>query len=274
MTILQSILLGIIQGLTEFIPVSSSGHLVLVPYLLNWHIPAQDAFIFDILVQVATLAAVFAYFWKDLVSMVAGFFKALLQGKPFSSPEARQGWLILLATVPAGLFGLLIKDAVEQAFSSPQATALFLLVTAGLLLIAERLGKRQRSLDTLTWVDALWIGIAQALAVFPGISRSGSTMTGGMLRGLERPSAARFSFLLSIPIMLAAGLLASLDLLSASKLGALLPAFIPGFIAAAITGYLAIGWLLEFLKKRPLLVFAAYCLALSLITLAVSLFRS
>lgn len=273
MTLFQSILLGIVQGLTEYIPVSSSGHLVLVPYLLNWNIPAQDAFIFDVLVQVATLLAVFAYFWKDLRSIAAAFVKGLLDRRPFDHPQARLGWYILLATLPAGLIGLLLKDAVENAFANPVGTAGFLLVTAGLLVTAERIGKRQRHLDALTWKDALWIGFSQALSIFPGVSRSGATITGGMWRDLDRPSAARFSFLLSIPIMLAAGLLALLDLFDAPNLAELLPGFIPGFIASAITGYLAIHWLLGYLKRRPLLVFAGYCLALSLLTLGVSLFR-
>jgi len=273
MTLLQSILLGIVQGLTEFLPISSSGHLVLVPYLLNWNIPAEDAFIFNVLVQVATLVAVFAYFWKDLVSIVTEFFRGLLARRPFDHPQARLGWNILVATVPAGVIGLVLKDAVEKAFASPIATAIFLLVTASLLVAAERLSKRQRGLEALTWIDAMWVGFSQALAIFPGISRSGSTITGGMSRGLDRASAARFSFLLSIPIMLAAGLLASLDLLDAPNLAKLLPNFIPGFIASAITGYLAIHWLLGFLKRRPLLVFAGYCLVLSLLTFLVSLVR-
>ena len=272
MTLFQSILLGIIQGLTEFLPVSSSGHLVIIPHLLGWNIPADEAFIFNVLVQVATLAAVIAYFWKDLVAIVKAVILGLVNGKPLADPQARLGWLIVAATIPAGLAGLLVKDLVEQAFNSLLATGIFLLVTAGLLTIAERLGKRQRELDSLKLGDSVWIGVAQAVAIFPGISRSGATITGGMLRGLQRPAAARFSFLMSIPIMLAAGLLAGLDLLDMPNFSRMLPVFIPGFAAAGFVGYLSIRWLLGYLTHRSLKVFAVYCLVIGLISIGASLF--
>ena len=272
MTIFQSILLGIVQGLTEFLPISSSGHLVIVPQLLGWEIPATEAFVFNVLVQVATLAAVIAYFWKDLVVILGAVLAGLAKRQPFSEPQARLGWLVVVATIPAGIFGLLIKDQVEQAFSSLLATGIFLLVTAGLLTLAEQLGKRQRELDSLSIGDAIFIGVAQALAIFPGVSRSGATITGGMLRGLERTAAARFSFILSIPIMLAAGLLAVLDLLEIPNFAQLLSVFIPGFLAAGITGYLSIRWLLKYLTQRPLSIFIYYCLAIGLLSIGVSLF--
>ena len=272
MTIIQSILLGIVQGLTEFLPISSSGHLVIVPHLLGWDIPAGEGFIFNVLVQVATLIAVVAYFWKDLLAIGRAFLSGLAQRQPFVDPQARLGWLILAASLPAGIIGLLIKDLVEQAFSSLIATGVFLLVTAGLLAIAERLGGRQRDLNSLSLSDALWIGLAQAMSIFPGVSRSGATITGGMLRGLQRAQAARFSFLMSIPIMLAAGLLAVLDLLEMPNFTHLLPVFIPGFISAAIIGYLSIRWLLGYLTRRPLTVFVAYCLVLGLLSIGAGLF--
>lgn len=273
MTLIQSILLGIVQGLTEFLPISSSAHLVIVPYLLNWEIPPAQAFVFDVLVQVATLVAVIAYFWKDLVAICKAFVRGIIQKTPFEETESRLGWLLLLATIPAGVFGLLVKSAIEAAFASPVATALFLLVTAGLLVIAEKIGKPNREIENLGWVDALWIGAFQAIAVFPGISRSGASMAGGMTRNLQRPAAARFAFLMSIPIMLAAGLLATLDLVKIPNLGTILPVFIPGFIVAAIVGYLSIRWLLRFLVHHTFYDFAIYCVVLSMITLTVSLIR-
>jgi undecaprenyl-diphosphatase len=273
MTLLQSILLGIVQGLTEFIPVSSSAHLVIVPYLFGWQIPAAEAFIFDVLVQVATLAAVIVYFWQDLWSILRAWVSGLLHRAPFQDAQARLGWYLILASVPAGVFGLLVKDAVESAFASPVATALALFVTAGLLLAAERLGKRTRPMQSLNWKDALWIGSAQALAIFPGVSRSGATIAGGMGRDLQRPPAARFAFLMSVPIMLAAGGLATLDLLEMPGFASLLPVFIPGFLAAALTGYLSIRWLLGYLARRPLTVFAVYCAGLGLLTLLITLVR-
>lgn len=268
MTLIQSIILGIVQGITEFLPVSSSGHLVIVPQLLGWQIPPEEAFVFDVLVQVATLLAVFAYFRQELAAVISAFLKSVARRQVGKDPLAKEGWFILLATIPAGIAGLLFKDAVESAFSSPVATAFSLFITAALLLIAERVGQKRRDLEGMSWIDALWIGLFQAIAVFPGVSRSGATMAGGMLRNFERPAAARFSFLLSIPIMLAAGLMASVDLLKIPNLSALLPVFVPGFVAAAIVGYLSIRWLLSYLSRRPLYVFSIYCIFAGLITLA------
>ena len=192
MTILQSILLGIVQGLTEFLPISSSGHLVIVPHLLGWHIPNADAFVFDVLVQLGTLLAVIIYFWKDLLGIIRAFFTGLVHRQPFADPQARQGWLIILATIPAGVIGLVLKSAVEDAFSSVLATGIFLIITAVMLAVGERIGKRIRNIEQLGWKEALWMGCFQALAIFPGVSRSGSTITGAMTRDLERPAAARF----------------------------------------------------------------------------------
>ena len=271
MTVIQSILLGVIQGLTEFLPISSSGHLVIVPFLLKWDIPPAEAFVFDVLVQVATLIAVLGFFWKDFYVILRGVLRGIQRRKPFETQPARMGWYILLSTIPAGIAGLLLKDVVERAFSSPTMTAVALLGTALLLVIAERVGKRQRSLASLTWLDALIIGVFQILALFPGLSRSGSTIAGAMTRDLERPAAARFSFLMAVPIMLVAGMLAVIDLTQIQELGALLPVFIPGFIAAAVVGYLAIGWLLSFLTRYSLYFFAAYCAIVGLIVLVLSL---
>ena len=273
MTFLQSILLGIIQGITEFLPISSSGHLVLVPHLLNWQLEPQAIFVFDVLVQVATLVAVFAYFWSDLTVIGKAFLTGLWQRTPFDNANSRLGWLILLATIPAGLAGLFLKDVLESALNSPLAASLFLFVTATLLVMAEQLGKRENSTARLTWLDALVIGVFQILALFPGVSRSGATITGGMLRRLDRPSAARFSFLMSIPIMLAAGLLAALDLFEIPNLSAVLPTFLAGFLAAAVTGYLSIRWLLRYLSQRSLYGFAAYCVGFGALNLIVLLIR-
>lgn len=273
MTIFQSMLLGLVQGLTEFLPISSSGHLVIVPYLLGWDIPAKDAFIFDVLVQVATLVAVVAYFWSDLLKIIQGFYHGLRIKKPLADEYSRLGIFILIATLPAGLIGLLIKDLVEHAFGSPVMTAVFLFGTAGLLILAEKVGARNRKLHQMTWIDALWMGFFQALSVFPGISRSGSTITGGMVRNFERESAARFSLLMSIPIMLAAGLLTTLDMLSLPNWGQGLIVFIPGFIIAAISGYLSIRWLLKYLIRGSLYLFAGYCVGIGILTIIVSLIR-
>lgn len=269
MSVTQVTLLGIIQGLTEFIPVSSSGHLVLIPYFLNWRFAESDAFIFDVLVQVATLLAVLVYYREDFWSIAKAMVKGIWQRRPFDSLPARLGWFLILATIPAGLIGLALKSKVEQAFSNPLATAIFLLGTALLLLVAERLGRRRRDWEQITWADALWMGFFQALAIFPGLSRSGAVITGGMLRNLKRPPAARFTFLMSFPIMLAAGMVAFLDLLRLPDVGSQLVTFLPGFVVAALTGYLAIRWLVGYLSKHPLYIFSIYCTAIALLTLLV-----
>jgi undecaprenyl-diphosphatase len=264
MSIFQSFILGIVQGLTEFLPISSSGHLVLVPALLGWDLPPDKAFVFDVLVQLGTLVAVFIYFRTDLRSIARAMWLGFRQRKPLGSDEARLGWYIVLATLPAGFAGLLLKSLVEETFDSVQATAYFLFLTAFFLLFAEWLGRRTRSLKEITWADALWIGIFQVAAMFPGVSRSGSTISAGMLRNLDRTAAARFSFLMAIPIMLAAGLLSLVDLRQIANLDEFLPVLGVGFLTSALTGYLAIRWLIAFLSRRSLVYFAVYVLLLGL----------
>lgn len=271
MTLIQAFILGIVQGLTEFLPVSSSAHLVITPMLFQWSIPEQQAFIFDVIVQVGTLVAVILYFRRDLLGILRAFFQGLIQRQPFASPQARLGWLILLASLPAGILGLLLKAQVEQAFSSPLMAGVFLLITAALLTAGEQLGKHTRSFDQLTWRDALWIGFFQAASIFPGISRSGSTISGGMLKSFDRPSAARFSFLMSIPIMLAAGLLTLNDLSRTVEFSSQVAPLVVGFATAAVAGYLSIHWLLAYLSRSSFYVFIIYCVILGILTILISL---
>ena len=275
MTILQAIVLGIVQGLTEFIPVSSSAHLVLVQWLLGWTFDEQTAFVFGVLVQWGTLVAVFVYFWGDVWLIARAVLGGLAHCKPFGSFEARLGWWVVLATIPAVVFGLLLKDRVEDAFSAPAVVASLLFVTAAILFAAERFGKRLRDLRQFDAGDALTIGFAQALALFPGVSRSGATIGAGMLRHLDRPAAARFSFLMSIPALLGAGVVALVDLFqNAALLSSLALPLAAGFLAAAVSGYLCIRWLLGYLQRRSLVVFAAYCLVFGAACLVLALARS
>jgi undecaprenyl-diphosphatase len=270
-SVVQAIILGIIQGLTEFLPVSSSAHLVIVPYLLGWKLPAAGVFVFDVLVQIPSLFAVIIFFWRDLWEIAVAWLRGLWERKPFASAPARMGWLLILATIPAGLFGLLVKDAIESSFSQPAQTGFQLWITAALLVLAEWLGKRTRGLAQLDWKDALWIGVAQAASVYPGISRSGSTIAGGMTRHLDRPAAARFAFLMAVPIMSAAGLLAVGDLAATPGVERLLPVYLPGFLASGIVSYIAIRWLIRYVAKHPLWVFALYCFVLGGVVMLVSL---
>ena len=254
MTILHAFLLGIIQGLTEFIPVSSTAHLLISQTLLK--IPADDAmFSFLVIVQLGTIVSLFAFYWKDLLSIA----KATLDFRR-STPERNLGIFIIIATIPALLAGYLLKDAVEALFKQPMLEASIRLFTAAVLLaLAEGLTKKSRTLDSMTWFDALMVGVMQVSAVFPGASRSGATISGGMFRGFDRPSAARFAFLMSAPVMLAAGGYEMLDVVKMPNLGDFLPLLAVGFITAAIVGWFAIKWLIDYLSKRSLYVFAIYC---------------
>jgi undecaprenyl-diphosphatase len=254
MTLLHSFLLGILQGLTEFIPVSSTAHLLIGQRLLG--LPADDAmFSFLVIVQLGTLVSLFAFYWKDLLSIV----RATLNVRR-STPERNLGIYIIVATIPALLAGYLLKDAVEALFKQPVLEASIRLFSAAILLtLAEWLSRKNRTLESMTWLDALIVGLFQIIAVFPGASRSGSTIAGGMFRGFDRPSAARFAFLMSIPVMLAAGGYEMLDVLQMPNVSSFLPLLAVGFITAAVVGWFAIKWLINYLSKHSLYVFAAYC---------------
>jgi len=295
---LRAFLLGVLQGATEFLPVSSSGHLVLVPWLLDWPAPGLA---FDAVVHWGTALAVVAYFWRDWVSLVRAFFRSLrdltwrrlrpapkgiqsqerertsdreVASQPSSgSAEARLAWLILLGTLPAALAGWLLEDFFEAMFARPATAAAFLLVTAALLTASERLGRRRRDLDTLAWPDALLVGIAQTLAIFPGISRSGATIAAGLARGLRREPAARFSFLLATPIILGAGLLKVTDLAQVGGLAAQVPTLLVGFVTAAVVGLGCIHFLLRYLQRRRLYPFAIYCTVVGITCLLLALPR-
>lgn len=270
MSIFQAIILGITQGLTEFLPISSSGHLVILPFFLNWQLPQKEAFIFNVLVQIGTLVAVLIYFRKELRDIFVAFFQQLGKGTPFATPDSRMGWLLIVATIPAGLAGLFLKDGVEQTFSSPLFAGIALLVTGLLMVIAERVNLRIKESYDITLLDALVMGLMQALALFPGISRSGATISGGMMRHIRRKDAGNFSFLMSIPIMLAAGGLSTYEMLTEiTNLGEFIPIMAVGFVTAGVVGYLAIRWLLKFIKNHSLIYFSFYCFILGTVTILV-----
>ncbi len=258
MNLFHAALLGIIQGLTEFLPVSSSGHLILVRHLLG--LPEEDmaAFIFDVLVQMGTWVAVIIYYRHELLVIGNNMFANLFRRKP-ATAEARLGWLILLATVPAVIAGWLLKDSIIGTLSSLPATGLLMLGTALLLVAAELVGHRLRAVEDLRPADAIWIGAAQTLALLPAISRSAATLFGGMARNLRRDQAARFAFLIAVPVMPAAAIVALLQLETLPQASSLLLPLAVGFLAAAVIGYLSIRWLLNYLATRSLFPFAIYC---------------
>lgn len=271
MTILQAFVLGVVQGLTEFLPVSSSAHLVLVPSLLGWELDPAFAFVFDVLVQMGTLVAVVVFFAPTLGRMVTAGWSGLVNRRPLADPDSRLAWLIVLATIPALVLGIALHDVVEAAFQSVTAVSVFLLVTAGLLTAAERFGKPERPASDLRPPDALIIGLAQALALFPGISRSGATISAGLFRRLLRPEAARFSFLMSVPVMIGAGVVGLRDLAALSPDVSSLAPLVVGFVTAAVVGYLSIRWLLGYLTSHSLIIFAIYCAVVGLATLILQL---
>ena len=262
MNLIHAFFLGIIQGLTEFIPVSSTAHLLIGQQIFN--IPSNDlVFAFLVIIQIGTVLSLLILFWQDILMLIKAFF-----AKPFSTPENKLAWNIIFATVPAALFGFLLRNVIKMLFSMPLLQASIRLFSAAILLsLAEWLGKRARQLDAMTWVDALIIGFFQIIAVFPGASRSGTTISSGLLRGFDRPSAARFAFLMSIPIMLGAGSYQMINIAPIPGLAEFLPALVVGFITAAIVGWLAVRWLLQYLTKHSLYVFSAYCALVGIIVL-------
>ncbi|MBN1179284.1 MAG: undecaprenyl-diphosphate phosphatase [Anaerolineae bacterium] len=267
MSLIQALILGVLQGATEFLPVSSSGHLVLVPWLLGWSAPGLA---FDTIVHWGTAFAVLGYFWRDWLALARACWEAVRR-RSLQDPQARLAVWIVLGTLPAGVVGVLLEDFFESMFARPVAAAAFLLVTAAVLTLSERFSRRQRDLAHLTWLDALLIGVGQAMAIFPGLSRSGMTIATGMARGLQREPAARFSFLLATPLILGAGLLQVIDLAQAGDLVAQAPLLGVGFAAALATGLGCIHFLLRYLQRRPVYPFAIYCAVAGGVCLVVAL---
>lgn len=260
MSILEAILIGIVQGLSEFLPISSTAHMTLAGRALGLIESPESWTAFIAVVQLGTLAAVLAYFRRDIFLIMRDFLRESLQRKPFrhQSINARMGWYIIIGTIPIAVVGLLAKDFIEGAFTKNLiviGSSLFLL---GIILeIAERTGKFEREIDRTTVGDAVWVGLAQVMALIPGSSRSGTTITAGMFLGLKREAAARFSFLLSIPAIGASGILEIFEAvkhLDSSGIAALITAT----VVAGLSGYLCIALLLRYLRTRTTRIFVFY----------------
>ncbi len=255
MTLLEAIIIGIIQGATEFLPISSDGHLVLIPAIFNL---SQPDLVLIGLVHAGTLVAIVGYFWRDLWAIGRAFLNGILTRDPMGTTNSRLGWYMLLGSVPAAIVGLALTDFFERQFQSPVMAAAGLLVTAAFLIVGERLLRGTKSIDKLNAVDTLIIGSLQVLALLPGVSRSGTTIAAGLWRGLDRPTAARFSFLVGLPAIAGAGLLSIIEIFSAQ--GSLpMTYYLAAFVAAAVTGYLCIAFLLSWVKRHSLYIFAIYC---------------
>jgi undecaprenyl-diphosphatase len=274
MTFLQSFFLGIIQGLTEFIPVSSTAHLLIGQRLLN--IPSNGRIVsFHVIIQLGTVVALLLFFWKDIWALVQAFFLGIWHKKLFETQDALLGWLLIVATLPALVVGFLLKDVMDLLFRNPILLAGIRLLTSAILLaVVEHFGRRERTLESVSWMDALAVGLFQIISIFPGASRSGSTIAGGIIRGFDRPSAARLSFLMSAPILIAAGAYETLRVIQSDGATEFLPYLAVGFITAGVVGWFSIRWLLGYLRKHSLYVFAAYCAVVGLVCLAFSLFSA
>jgi undecaprenyl-diphosphatase len=263
-TLLQALVMGVVQGLTEFLPVSSSGHLVLVPALLGWDDPLITSLEFSVVIHIGTLIALLAYFRHDWLRLVPAGFAAIRDRSLADDPDRRLAWLLAAATIPAGVAGFLLQDLAETTFRTVELVVAMVVVGGLILFTAERLGRRNREIGGVTFPIAVGIGCAQALALVPGISRSGISISAGLLAGLERETAARFSFLLATPITAAAAAWEARALLTGEATVTLQAGpLLVGIAAAMVSGFVAIAVLLRFLRTRSTDVFVAYRLVLA-----------
>ena len=261
MEFLQAIVFGIIQGLTEFIPISSTAHLRIIPALLGW---TDKGAAFTAVIQIGTLIATFIYFRKDIVELVSGFFKAIEDKTYFGNTYFRLSMLLILGTIPIGIFGLLLKNYIKGGARGLYVISASLILIAVLLFIAEKVASKKKNLEDVTIKDGIIIGFAQVLALIPGSSRSGVTIMGGLFCGLKRDVAARYSFLLSIPAVTISGFYELYDERAHLLNGSIIP-IIVATLVAGIVGYYAIDFLLKFLKTKSNLMFIVYRIVLAII---------
>jgi len=271
MPLLHAIVLGIVQGLTEFLPVSSSAHLIVIPSLLGWD---DGGLTFDVALHVGTLAAVLIYFFKDWVQIIAHGFGLKLGRDPELTKNRMLLWILAVGSIPAAIAGALFEKQAETSLRSPFLIAAMAIVVGLIMWMAEFMGRKQKTLSHVSMVDSITVGVAQAFAVIPGVSRSGSTIAAGMFRNLERETAARFSFLLSTPIIGGAALKKLWDM---HKDHVSIPhdertAFLAGILAAAISGAIVIQFFLNYLRRRSLDVFIWYRIVFGIIVFALATF--
>ncbi|AKJ07569.1 undecaprenyl-diphosphatase [Archangium gephyra] len=263
MSLLQAIVLGLVQGLTEFLPISSTAHLRIVPELFGWPDPGAA---YSAVIQLGTVAAVLIYFRHDIVTLLRAFFQGLVRRQPFATTESRLAWFVLIGTLPIGICGLAFKKTIEGSLRSLYVISGSLIVLALILFVVERMASHKRTLDDMRWRDGLIVGLWQALALIPGSSRSGTTITGALSLGLRREDAARYSFLLSIPATSLAGIFELKHLLEATERPSTM-ALVTGTLVAFASGWAAIAWLLSYLRKRSTLIFIVYRVVLGVVLL-------
>ncbi len=265
----QAILLGAVQGLTEFLPISSSAHLVLVPWLFRFKDPGLT---FDAALHLGTLLGIVAFLWRDWLKLLGSFFQSLKHWNLARDHNQALVWMILLGTIPGGLAGVLFEDIIEQKLRAPWLIAVLLIVMGIILWIVDRASRKTKGIEQITWFEAIGIGLAQVLALAPGVSRSGITITAGLMARFKREDAARFSFLLATPIILGAGVFKVRHLIHGFLPGESL-LFILGFLSAALVGYFAVWFLLLFLQKHNMSLFVWYRLLVGAFILAVFFLR-
>jgi undecaprenyl-diphosphatase len=261
----QAIVLGIVQGLTEFLPVSSTAHLRIVPALCGWADPGAA---FTAVVQLGTMAAVLLFFRSDLWRIAVTWWRSLREPRLRGELDARMGWYIGLGTVPIAIFGFIFRDQIESGGRNLYLIGSALIVLGLVLLYAEHVARRTRELAEIRRPDAVWIGLAQACALVPGVSRSGSTITAGLFRGFDRASAARYSFLLSVPAVVLSGLFEARKIGGAHSAG-VVPTIVATLLAFVV-GYASIAWMLRYLVRHSTAVFVAYRVALGAIVLGLT----
>jgi undecaprenyl-diphosphatase len=259
----EAIVLGIVQGLTEFLPISSTAHLRIVPAFAGWEDPGA---FFTAVVQLGTMLAVVIYFWRDLVRIVRAWLVSLKRPELRGELDARMGWYVIIATIPIGVIGLAFNDQIETGARNLYLIGTVLIVAGLVLFAADRVSKRTRGIEDVNRTDAIWVGVAQALALIPGTSRSGATITAGLFLGLNRAAAARFSFLLSVPAIVLSGLYGLTELATGEdsvSFGALAISTLFAFIF----GYVSIAFLLRYLTSHSMLIFVIYRIVLGAVTI-------
>ncbi len=263
-TTLQALVMGLVQGITEFLPISSSGHLIIVPALFGWTDPFIDSLEFSVMLHMGTLIALLIYFWRDWLVLVPAFFAAIRDRSLAGDPLRRLAWLIEVTTIPAMIVGVLFNDFIETHVREAGLVAILLVVGAIIIWIADRWGGQERDMESLTFPESFGIGVAQALALFPGISRSGISISAARFLGLDRGSAARFSFLMAAPVIAGAGAWEALKLIrgQGSATVEVVP-LVVGMAAALIAGLAAIHFLLRWVSNHPLTIFVVYRLVLA-----------
>ena len=270
-TVFQALIMGIVQGLTEFLPVSSSGHLILVPYLFGWDDPFITSLAFSVMLHIGTLVALLAYFRDDWLRLIPAGLAAIRHRSFGADPDRKLAWLLVAATIPAAVVGFLLSDVLETQIRQPGLVAVTMVVGGLILLVADRIGGQSRSVDDVTFPVATGIGAAQALALIPGISRSGISISAGRFAGLDRAAAARFAFLMATPITAGAIVFEARKLLTgeAGVVVATMPLLV-GLVASLVSGFAAIHFMLRYLRTRSLQVFVWYRFVLVAVVVVLS----